>query len=254
MYLDNLGPTWFWISLLAFPPPKVILLFWLLWIIFLRLLTSCPYPSSALETTQLLINHVIRIYGIPVDIVSNQGPHFVSQVWKAFCNTLSATVSLSSGHHPQSNGQTEHWHQDLEAALRCVTCNNPSTWSQHLIWVEYAHNTHTSSSTGLAFKVWLGYNPPLFLSVECSVPCVLYHLRRCRPIWRQTKEAQLKTVEQNKKMADRHGSSPYQVSQRVWHYTKDIQLKDTSKKLSPFFIRPPCGASNQLICSTSDFD
>lgn len=61
-------------------------------------------PSAA-ETAELLVNHVFRAHGIPVDIVSDRGPQFTSQVWKEFCLALGATVSLSSGHHPQSNGQ-----------------------------------------------------------------------------------------------------------------------------------------------------
>lgn len=38
---------------------------------------------------------------------------------------VGATVSLSSGYHPQSNGQTECTNQTLETALRCVTAGHP---------------------------------------------------------------------------------------------------------------------------------
>ncbi|KAK7910478.1 hypothetical protein WMY93_015162 [Mugilogobius chulae] len=39
-----------------------------------------------------------------------------------------ARVSLTSGFHPQTNGQTERANQDLETALRCVTSSNPANW------------------------------------------------------------------------------------------------------------------------------
>lgn len=48
-----------------------------------------------------------------------------------FCQSLGATVSLSYGFHPQINRQAERANQDLEAALRCVAAQNPSTWSTH---------------------------------------------------------------------------------------------------------------------------
>uniref|UniRef100_A0A8C8DGA7 Gypsy retrotransposon integrase-like protein 1 n=1 Tax=Oryzias sinensis TaxID=183150 RepID=A0A8C8DGA7_9TELE len=62
-----------------------------------------PQLPTASETANLMVNHVFRHNGIPVDIVSDRGPQFTSQVWKAFCSALGATVSLTSGYHPQSN-------------------------------------------------------------------------------------------------------------------------------------------------------
>ncbi len=40
---------------------------------------------SALETANLLIQHVFGLHGIPLDIVSGRGPRFTSEVWGAFC-------------------------------------------------------------------------------------------------------------------------------------------------------------------------
>jgi transposase InsO family protein len=96
---------------------------------------------SSRETADLLVSHILRLHGIPSDIVSDRGPQFTSQVWRAFCTALGIKVSLSSGYHPQTNGQTEQANQELETAIRCVTSTNTSSWSAQLPWVEYAHNT-----------------------------------------------------------------------------------------------------------------
>lgn len=82
-------------------------------------------PSAA-ETADLLVNHVFWVHGVPLDIVSDRGPQFTSQVWKEFCRALGATVSLSAGHHPQSNSQAERANQDLETTLRCICAHNPA--------------------------------------------------------------------------------------------------------------------------------
>ena len=71
-----------------------------------------PKLPSALETANLLVIHVFRLHGIPVDIVSDRGPQFSARTWKAFCQALGASASLSSGYHPQTNGQTEWAKQD----------------------------------------------------------------------------------------------------------------------------------------------
>ncbi|KAI3362336.1 hypothetical protein L3Q82_012232 [Scortum barcoo] len=40
-----------------------------------------------------------------------------SLVWRSFCKGRGASVSLTSGFHPQSNSQTKRINQDLESAL-----------------------------------------------------------------------------------------------------------------------------------------
>lgn len=140
---------------------------------------------------------------------------------QAFCQALGATVSLSSGFHPQTNGQMERANQDLEATLRYVTATNPSSWSTHLAWVEYAHNSLTSSATGLLpFKAALGYQPLLFPAQESelAVPSVQLHLRQCHKIWKDTRTALLHSVDNNRRIADRHQTQApvYRPGQKVW--------------------------------------
>uniref|UniRef100_A0A8C7WW16 Integrase catalytic domain-containing protein n=1 Tax=Oryzias sinensis TaxID=183150 RepID=A0A8C7WW16_9TELE len=97
---------------------------------------SLPQLPTASALAEIMVHDVFRHHGIPVDIVSDRGPQFISQVWKAFCTTLGATVSLSSGYHPQSNGQAERTNQELEAALRCLAAQNQQDWSRFLVWIE----------------------------------------------------------------------------------------------------------------------
>ncbi len=73
-----------------------------------------PKLPSARETATVVLDHVFRIHGLPVNVVSDRGPQFVSRFWTEFCRQLGATASLSSGYHPQTNGQAERANQDLE--------------------------------------------------------------------------------------------------------------------------------------------
>ncbi len=154
-----------------------------------------PKLPSAKETVATVVNHVFRIHGLPVDVVSDRGPQFVSKFWREFCRLLGATVSLSSGFHPQTNGQTERANQDLEMVLRCLVTQNPTSWCQQLSWVEYAHNSLPVSSTGLSpFECSLGYQPPLFPSMESevAVPSAHAFVQRCHRTWTRARETLLR--------------------------------------------------------------
>ncbi|XP_077395444.1 uncharacterized protein LOC144031617 [Festucalex cinctus] len=178
------------------------------------------------------------------DIVSDRGPQFVSQVWKRFCKSLGATYSLSSGYHPQSNGQTERTNQDLEAMLRCVCQYNPTTWTIHLPWVEYAHNTQVSSATGQSpFYVAHGYQPPLFPSQEGQVvlPSIQLHLKRAHRVWREARAALSRTAQRNRQVADRRRrpAPVYRPGDMVWLSSRDLRLAGGAKKLGPSALNPP---------------
>ncbi|KAK3515833.1 hypothetical protein QTP70_034062 [Hemibagrus guttatus] len=95
-----------------------------------------------------MFQHVFRNFGLPEDIVSDRGPQFTSRVWGSLCAQLGIGVSLSSGYHPQSNGQAEHLNQEIGQFLRSYCSREQQRWSEFLPWAEYTQNSLIHSSTG----------------------------------------------------------------------------------------------------------
>ncbi|KAI3352638.1 hypothetical protein L3Q82_019228, partial [Scortum barcoo] len=159
-------------------------------------------------------------FSVCSDIVSDRGPQFVSSFWKEFCQLLIATVSLSSGYHPESNGQTEWLNQELETCLRCLVAQNQTSWTDHLTWIEYAHNSLPTATTGLSpFQVTHDDQPPLFPvnKEEVTVPSAHAMAKRCRKIWAAARQIFLRGQERMKTTADRHRhpAPAYTLGQKV---------------------------------------
>lgn len=86
---------------------------------FSKMVHFIPLPKlpSAKETAEAFLRNVVHLHGFPVDMVSNRGPQLNSRFWEASCSLVGSSVSLSSGYHPQSNGQAERLNQELEKGL-----------------------------------------------------------------------------------------------------------------------------------------
>ncbi|KAI4887888.1 hypothetical protein NFI96_000720 [Prochilodus magdalenae] len=198
---------------------------------------------TAFQTAECLFHHVFRFFGVPEDIVSDRGAQFTSRVWKAFMTKLGISVSLTSGYHPQSNGQCERANQELAKFLRVYCHDNQSDWATYLPWAEMAQNSLTSSTTSLTpFQCILGFQPPLmpWSPQSSDVPAVDHWMRRSEEVWEQTHRRIGSVVQRQKEQADKHrGSTPvYSPGDRVWLSTRDLRLPGGCKKLSPKYIGP----------------
>ncbi len=92
-------------------------------------LSKQPSKPTAFETAESLCNFVFRFHGLPEDIVSDRGPQFTYRVWSAFFQKRNINISLTSGYHPQSNGQTEWLNQEITRFLRSYCQQNQADWS-----------------------------------------------------------------------------------------------------------------------------
>ncbi|KAL0157255.1 hypothetical protein M9458_048501, partial [Cirrhinus mrigala] len=202
-----------------------------------------PKLPSAMETAEVLCNTVFRFYGLPEDIVSDRGPQFTSRLWSNFFRLLGVNVSLTSGYHPEANGQVERLNQELTRFLRSYCQDHQGDWSRFLLWAEYAQNSIQKPSTNMTpFQCVLGFQPPLFpWSGEPSdLPAVDSWFRQSEATWNRAHVHLQRAVRRTQTQANRHRrpNPPYEPGQWVWLSTRDLRLRLPCKKLSPRYVGP----------------
>lgn len=94
---------------------------------FSKMVHFIPLPKllSAKGTAEMVLHHIFHLHGFTRDIQSDRGPQFMAKFWKVFCSLLGATVSLSAGHHPQTNGQAERLNQEVARRCGCLPETSP---------------------------------------------------------------------------------------------------------------------------------
>ena len=69
------------------------------------------------QLTTLFMQPIVRLHGIPRDIITDRGSLFTSGLWKQITEKLGIERRLSTAFHPQTDGQTERTNAILEQYL-----------------------------------------------------------------------------------------------------------------------------------------
>ena len=206
-----------------------------------------PKIPDAEETASLFLREVVRLHGLPNEVISDRGSQFVSNFWKRLLELLDIKQCLSSAYHPQSDGQSERANQVLQQYLRCFISYNQDNWTQLLPLAEFTINNTLSVSTGFTpFYVNYGQHPRFeVLTPENSeVPAVEERLNMLKEVHDDLKENLEKAVSDQKKFADRRRKSTLKLKagDQVWLDARNIVRRGRCakldyKRLGPFPVR-----------------
>ena len=121
---------------------------------------------TAPKLATLFIDNIVRLHGLPSNIISDRDPRFTSLFWKSLWKQLGTQLSMSTSFHPQSDGQTERQNRTLEESLRAYTNYKQDDWDIHLSILELAHNNCIQTSTGFS---------PIFLTTGQHPRMPIHH-------------------------------------------------------------------------------
>ncbi|KAJ0430223.1 putative nucleotidyltransferase, Ribonuclease H [Helianthus annuus] len=122
---------------------------------------ALPSSFSSSTVAEAFVNEIVRLHGIPTDIVTDRDPRFMTDFWNDLHRLQGTHLSFSSAYHPQSDGQTEVLNKTLEMYLRCYVLDHPKDWFRFLPWAEFWYNTSFQTSAKMSpFEVLYGRKPP----------------------------------------------------------------------------------------------
>jgi transposase InsO family protein len=90
-------------------------------------------------------------YGCPLEIVTDQGGHFVNDVLKELLQRMSVKHRRASPYYPQANGLVEKTNGILIGIIAKVVDGQRKKWDQHVGEALWAYRT--------AHKLATGYTP-----------------------------------------------------------------------------------------------
>src|SRR5258705_4153280 len=113
------------------------------WIHTIPTVTSLDSAGVA----QLFLEHVWHHHGLPEEVISDHGPAFVSNFLRELAALLGVKLTPSTSYHPQTDGQTEHVNQEIEAYLQVFVSHQQDNWANWLPLAEFAYNNKVHAAT-----------------------------------------------------------------------------------------------------------
>jgi len=205
------------------------------------------HPFTTLTVAHAFMDHVYKLHGMPLSIVTDLNRIFTSHLWQELFKLSGTQLKMSSAYHPQTDGQIERVNQCLETYLRCFIHAYPSQWYSWLSLSEYWYNTcyHTSLQT-TPFKALYGYDPNHFGIVplhDISVPDLsdwLHHRNLMNQLLKQhlSRAQQRMKKQADKKRSERVFSVGDMVYLKLQPYIQTSVHHHSNNKLSFKFVGP----------------
>ncbi|KAG7548005.1 Integrase catalytic core [Arabidopsis suecica] len=123
--------------------------------------------DSAVNT--FIWKNIIYRHGVPYEIVTDNGPQFISHEFEAFCSEWGIKVSYSTPRYPQGNGQAEAANKTILSNLKKRLSHLKGGWYNELQPVLWAYRTTPRRPTGET-PFSLVYGMEAVVPAELNVP------------------------------------------------------------------------------------
>ncbi|MCO5581475.1 hypothetical protein L7F22_035360 [Adiantum nelumboides] len=107
--------------------------------------------ADAHTTAKFLYEQVSTRYGLPIEIVSDRGKHFLNETIEHLLDEFMVIHKKSAPYHPQANDQAESTNKILKDVLTKIVSGSKTDWEMKLYSVVWAYR--------VAYKTAIGTTP-----------------------------------------------------------------------------------------------
>ena len=211
---------------------------------FTKWVECAPIPAQSADIiAHKFLVHFVTTFGCPLEVHSDQGQNFTSNLFKAFCHAMGIAKTRTTPYRPCSNGQIERQHRTIMQMVRCLLQKDIRTWDEDLPFITMALHSMVHKATGYsANQMMLGrevilpqdliMNPlvPAEISPDEWVQKLREKMSRIHHEMRKRFEIGL---ERQKKLYD------LRIHERIYHEGDLVYLREhTTKKGESPKLRP----------------
>lgn len=121
------------------------------------------------EVATFLYQNIMTRFGCPIELVSDQGMHFLNKVIKELTTHHMIIHKKSLVYHPQCNGQVESTNKILVRTLKRIVEANKKDWDKKLDSALWAYRTSYRVTTGMTSFI-MAYGLEAIVPMEFMVP------------------------------------------------------------------------------------
>ena len=196
--------------------------------------------QDAQEVAKKLLKVILK-FGIPDQILTDQGTNFQSELVEQIWNLLDVHKTRTTPYHPQCDGQSERFMRTLKEMISAYVSENQRDWDQKLDQLTFAYNTATHEGTKHSpFYLMFGRKPKVPLDLmrpEITINEIQNYEEYVRQLETNFKKAYASV---NKLQAHkmnlakiRHDrtvfAAKFEPGDHVWHAVKDNKQGKTKK-------------------------
>ncbi len=130
---------------------------------FTRYAQAIPTRNMSAKTTaEVIMNHLVRHYGFPKRIHSDQGANFESKLIREMCAVTKMSKSRTTPYHAMGNGMCERFNRTLIDMIGTLDHKEKADWTSHIGPLVHAYNSTRHDTTGQSpFFLMFGREPRL---------------------------------------------------------------------------------------------
>ena len=104
--------------------------------------------QEASTVAKAFVDRIVSIFGVPLELHTDQGSNFESALFKEICDLLGIQKTRTTPLHPQSDGMVERGNRTISHMLSAFVSDNQRDWDEriNLLMLAYRSSVHETTN------------------------------------------------------------------------------------------------------------